>query len=180
MIMKATLNPEQKRVRNILISIASKCGMIHYTELCQKAKLNLDMSIPADRGKIGNIWGEISFYEHELGHPLLSSVVVSVNGEQGDGFFKLAEELGYGNWEKLKIGKEFEYNMMNATHDFWAAMERKVREELNVYGLTTEDITTEELEQLREEIEAKSKGMHILDGVLAFIPPYRNKKDETK
>jgi len=27
--------------------------------------------------------------------------------EQGDGFFKLAEELGFGNWKKLKNGKMF-------------------------------------------------------------------------
>ena len=78
------------------------------------------MGIPADRGKIGNILGNISSYEHELGHPLLSSIVITVNGEQGDGFFRLAEELGYGDWQKLKKGKKFEYDMMNKTHDFWA------------------------------------------------------------
>lgn len=178
--MKTILTPEEKRVREILISVASNRSIIHYTELCRKATLKLDMGIPADRGKIGNILGEISSYEHELGRPLLSSVVVSVNGEQGDGFFKLAEELGYGDWEKLKRGREFEYNMMNATHDFWAAIEREVKEELDIHGLTIEDITTEELEKLREEIEVKSKGMHILDGVLAFIPPYRNLKRKTK
>ena len=118
--MKTTLTKKKKRVREILISAASNRSIIHYTELCRKATLNLDMGIPADRGKIGNILGNISSYEHELGHPLLSSIVITVNGEQGDGFFRLAEELGYGDWQKLKKGKKFEYDMMNKTHDFWA------------------------------------------------------------
>ncbi|MCI1648783.1 MAG: hypothetical protein LKI39_00975 [Bacteroides sp.] len=118
--MEIALTPEEERVRDILISVASARNMIYYTELCRKAALKLDMGIPADRGKIGSILGNISSYEHELGHPLLSSVVVTVNGEQGDGFFKLAEGLGYGNWQKLKKGRRFEYDMMNKTHDFWA------------------------------------------------------------
>jgi len=40
--------------------------------------------------------------------------------EQGDGFFKLAEELGFGNWKKLKNGKMFEYEMINKAHNFWS------------------------------------------------------------
>lgn len=75
---------------------------------------------PADRGKIGEILGHISRYEHENGRPLISSVVVSRSMEQGDGFFKLAEELGFGNWKKLKNGKMFEYDMINKAHNFWS------------------------------------------------------------
>ena len=40
--------------------------------------------------------------------------------EQGDGFFKLAEELGYGEWQKLKKDKLFEFDMMKKTHNFWS------------------------------------------------------------
>lgn len=120
--MKISLTPEEKRVRDILISVASSCNIIHYTELCQKAALKLNMSIPADRGKIGRILGNISFYEHESGRPMLSSVVITVNGKQGDGFFKLAEELGYGEWQKLKKGQLFEFDMMKKTHDFWSKL----------------------------------------------------------
>lgn len=50
----------------------------------------------------------------------ISSVVVSRSMEQGDGFFKLAEELGFGNWKKLKNGKMFEYEMINKAHNFWS------------------------------------------------------------
>lgn len=114
------LTKEEETVRNILIRIASKKQTIYYSELCEKANLNLDMSIPADRGEIGKILGHISRYEHENERPLLSSVVVTKNMEQGDGFFKLAEELGFGDWKKLKKEKLFEYDMINKTHNFWS------------------------------------------------------------
>lgn len=118
--MGTKLTQEEERVREILISVASARDIIYYTELCWKAALKLDMNIPADRGRIGHILGNISSYEHDLGHPLLSSVVVTKNMKQGDGFFKLAEELGYGEWQRLKKDKLFEYDMMKKTHDFWA------------------------------------------------------------
>lgn len=117
--MEVMLTQEEERVRAILIGIASKRSTITYTELCHKALLKLDMSIPSHRGDIGDLLGNISTYEHHAGRPLLSSVVISVNNEQGDGFFKLAEELGYGEWKKLKREKLFEYDMMNKTHEYW-------------------------------------------------------------
>lgn len=84
--MKVMLTQEEKRIREILIDVASKRSTIKYTELCHKALLKLDMSIPSHRGKIGTLLGNISTYEHNAGRPLLSSVVVNVNYEQGDGF----------------------------------------------------------------------------------------------
>ena len=59
------LTKEEKTVRNILINVASKKQLIYYSDLCKTANLRLDMSIPADRGKIGEILGHISRYEHE-------------------------------------------------------------------------------------------------------------------
>ena len=114
------LTKEEETVRNILINVASKKQLIYYSDLCKTANLRLDMSIPADRGKIGEVLGHISRYEHENGRPLISSVVVSRRMEQGDRFFKLAEELGFGNWKKLKNGKKFEYDMINKAHNFWS------------------------------------------------------------
>lgn len=97
-----------------------KKQLIYYSDLCKTANLRLDMSIPADRGKIGEILGHISRYEHANGRPLISSVVVSRSMEQGDGFFKLAEELGFGSWKKLKNEKKFEYDMINKAYNFWS------------------------------------------------------------
>lgn len=118
--MANTLTKEEETVRQILISVACKRTIIKYSELCQKALLPLDMGIPAHRGEIGHILGNISAYEHYSGRPLLSSVVLSANNKQGDGFFKLAEELGFGDWNKLKKEEIFEYDMINKTHEYWS------------------------------------------------------------
>ena len=42
-----------------------------------------------------------------------------------------------------------------------------------VYGFSLEDLTPEELNALNEEIEAESKGMIILDGVLFHKDKYK-------
>lgn len=62
------LTKEEETVRNILINVASKKQLIYYSDLCKTANLRLDMSIPADRGKIGEVLGHISRYEHENVH----------------------------------------------------------------------------------------------------------------
>ena len=43
---------------------------------------------------IGTILGVLSRHEVEQGRPMLSSVVVNADGMPGDGFFRLAAELG--------------------------------------------------------------------------------------
>lgn len=45
-------------------------------------------------------------------------------------------------------------------------MEDKIKQILKEYGLTENQLTKEELEQLKEEIKAKEQGMCILDSVL--------------
>lgn len=52
-------------------------------------------------------------------------------------------------------------------------MEEKINKKLQEYGLTLEDLTTEELEQLKVEFEFEEKGGVILDGVLANKPRYK-------
>lgn len=109
------------QIRKFLIDIARKEKVVHYQDLCDGVGLNLKMAeSPADRAEIGRILGEISAYEHQHCRPLISSVVVSKGGfEQGDGFYKLSEELGFGNWKKLKADGIFEVEMMSKTHAFW-------------------------------------------------------------
>ena len=48
-------------------------------------------------------------------------------------------------------------------------MEEKIKKALaeDGHGLTIDDLTQEELEELKEEIIAKEKGFMILDGVLS-------------
>lgn len=108
-------------IRRYLIDKASKEQVVHYQQLCNDVGLKLNMADnPHDRLIIGGILGEISSYENENERPLLSSIVVSKSGfEQGDGFFKLAEELGFGEWRKLKGHGTFEIEMMKKTFEFW-------------------------------------------------------------
>jgi len=78
----------------------------------------LDMSNPADRNEIARILGEISTYEHEQGHPMLSAVVVLHDSNlPGTGFFTLARELGkFDGADDLA----FFAGELHRVHDHWA------------------------------------------------------------
>lgn len=52
-------------------------------------------------------------------------------------------------------------------------MDKRIKKKLEEYGFTLEDLTAEEFEQLKTEIEQEQKGYVILDGVLANKPLYR-------
>lgn len=54
-----------------------------------------------------------------------------------------------------------------------SAIDNKITEKLDEYGFSIEDLTPEELNALKKEIEAESKGMIILDGVLFHKSIYK-------
>lgn len=111
------------KVRSYLIELARKRTnqTVTYQVLCDDCKLGLDMSQPYDRKIIGRILGEISAYECNNKRPLISSLVVRKgDGYEGDGFFKLGEELGFGKWEKLRDDGIFEYQQMTETINKWS------------------------------------------------------------
>lgn len=53
-------------------------------------------------------------------------------------------------------------------------MDEKIKEKLKEYSLSIEDLTLEELEELKEEIKEEERGMTILDSVLSRVPIYRS------
>lgn len=110
------------RVRNYLIDISNKKGIVRYQDLCDACGLNLDMrNEPADRLEIGNILDEISTFEYENKRPLLSAVVIKRDGEEGDGFYKLCERLGRtSDWRKLKQDEVFTTEEIKECHKFWS------------------------------------------------------------
>lgn len=55
-------------------------------------------------------------------------------------------------------------------------MEAKIKARLDEYDLTIEDLTQEEIEQLKEEITAEENGAQFLDGVLSN-PEIRFRKE---
>lgn len=46
-------------------------------------------------------------------------------------------------------------------------MEERIKQELEEYGLTIDQLTKEELQRLTQEIELRDKGIDVLDGVLS-------------
>ncbi len=54
-------------------------------------------------------------------------------------------------------------------------LEEKIQKKLDSYGFTLDDLTSEELEKLKEEIEAEDRGEFIIDGVLFYKPVFRKK-----
>lgn len=110
-----------EKVRTHLVEIARNGKTITYQELSDKCKLGLIMrESEYAKAEISRILGQISVFEHNNGRPVISSLVIS-NGDnyQGDGFYKLSEELGFGNWKKLKADISFEIGQMNASFDLW-------------------------------------------------------------
>ncbi len=94
------------RVREYLIEVARKRTdqIVTYQKLCDDCDLKLNMSKnPDDRTIIGKILDEISTYEYENDRPLLSSLVLRLSDkDEGEGFYKLCQKLGYGEVKKLK------------------------------------------------------------------------------
>lgn len=98
-----------------LKDVSKKGRVTYYSEIAPLA--GLDMSYPADRAKIGELLGEISTFENEQGHPMLSTVVVYRQYNMpGPGFFKLARWLGIyrGDDDFLFFIRE-----LRKVHDYW-------------------------------------------------------------
>ncbi|MCQ2349868.1 MAG: hypothetical protein MJZ98_05240 [Paludibacteraceae bacterium] len=115
------LTPEQERVRDILIETARKKSVVVYSDLVKKAGLKLDMSIPYDRGQLGELLGRFSEKEVAEGRPMLSSVsVLSGSYRCGQGFFDIAKELYGRTFHNQEEKEKFESDEMNDTHEYWS------------------------------------------------------------
>ncbi len=108
-------------VREYLVELAANKKTITYQILSDNCHLGLDMSASAfDRAEIGRILGKISTYEHENGRPLISAIVITKgSGYEGDGFYKLAQELGFGPWKSLR-DNAFDVMQINECFSFWS------------------------------------------------------------
>jgi len=111
-------------VRKYLIELSRQRTnqTVTYQQLSDDCDLNLNMrDSPDDRKVIGKILGDISTFEYKNDRPLLSSLVLRAGDNyEGDGFYKLAENLGFGNWKRLKEDGIFEIEQMKNCIDFWS------------------------------------------------------------
>ncbi|NOU17251.1 MAG: hypothetical protein HOO91_06795 [Bacteroidales bacterium] len=111
----------KKDIRKKLIELARLKTPWSYSQLNDQLQLGLNFQNGYDRDLIGEWLGEISRHEFEKGRPLLSSLVIHQgrDREQGDGFYKLCEELLGTPWEQLKEDKNFEIEKMKECYAFW-------------------------------------------------------------
>lgn len=109
------------RIRSKLIELARQRTTWSYTQLNDQLELGLNFSSPADREYIGELLGEITTHEFQRDRPLLSCLITHQNGlrEQGDGFYKLCEQLFQQDWVTLKSDKEWENGLIADCFTFW-------------------------------------------------------------
>ena len=99
-----------------LIRTAQKRGTIYYGDVAKIMKLPTRGEYMSN--ETGWILGEISEWEHNEGRPLLSAVVIRKDiGMPGDGFFRLARQLGkfQGQGEQ-----DFWHNELRDVYNMWS------------------------------------------------------------
>jgi hypothetical protein len=95
----------------MVAAVQSPAGTISYGDLATRITA---IRFEADSHSLHGLLGEISEEENALGRGMLSVVVVHKSGEKrgqpGDGFFKLAQELGRDTHERLRFwAAEFDH-----------------------------------------------------------------------
>lgn len=91
----------KKAKKEALLAISSRAkrrGMITYGELIQNiSSIQFDFNDASHRYTLGVLLGELSCEEYEAGRGVITSIVVHKRGdtEPGNGFFELANQLGY-------------------------------------------------------------------------------------
>lgn len=110
-----------KEIRETLIGIARSKSTWTYSQLNNQLQLGLNFENISDRDLIGDWLGDVSVHEHAKGRPLLSALITRKdrNREQGDGFYKLCEDLFNIDWEVLKADKNWENKMIADCYTFW-------------------------------------------------------------
>lgn len=92
------LDPDERRIRELLIEVARIKGVITYQGIISSLGLNLDMANELDRKELAYMLCEICRYEYEEFRPLLSVLVVNQSGihkgEPSDAFFAFANKIG--------------------------------------------------------------------------------------
>jgi hypothetical protein len=119
------------KVRQYLINLARRRTnqTITYQKLSDECGLKLNMrDNPNDRRIIGDILDEISVFEANHGRPLLSALVIRLGDNyEGDGFYKMAERLKFGNWEQLKRDGVFEAEQIKRCIEYWSDEEKYIK-----------------------------------------------------
>ncbi len=108
-------------IRKQLVDLARSKTTWSYSQLNNQLQLNLNFDDPLDRKLIGEWLGDISLHEYARRRPLLSALIIhkGKDKEQGDGFYKLCQDIYNKNWEDLKANKNFEIEKITECFTFW-------------------------------------------------------------
>ncbi len=115
-----------RAIRSKLIELARLRTTWSYSQLNEQLQLNLNFADASERKLIGEWLGEISVYEYKKGRPLLSCLITHKDKmrEQGDGFYKLCEEVYGIPWQELKADKKWENQQIADCYEFWLDPEK--------------------------------------------------------
>jgi len=102
---------------SLMINAARHQGFATYQEIAQAVGLPTAGSFMAR--EIGELIGAVSQNEINLGRPMLSSIVVGINGKPGKGYYEWAKRLGV-----IKDGENEE--------EFWNSECKKIYEEWKI------------------------------------------------
>jgi len=105
-------------VHQRLNSIARKQSTTSYSEIAPLAQLEMDN--PHHRELMRQMLYEINRHEHGVGHPLLSAVVIYMDGNgPGRGFFTCAQELGLYKGRNDAEEEAFWVSELSRVYEFW-------------------------------------------------------------
>lgn len=111
-------------VRLYLIEAArQKDKFVFYSDIVRECGLDIDTSTEYGRRQLSDILRKISEYENaqQPSRPLLSSLAIYKDhnrNDHGDGFYKIAEQLGKGKFKTLKDNL-FGFTEASRSRNFW-------------------------------------------------------------
>lgn len=105
------------RVYAALVNAAECRGLLTYQEIAQI--MGLPLSGNHMGREVGNMIGVISEDEIAYGRPMLSAIVVGVNGKPGDGFYDWASKLGRFEGEGKEARERFWQQEREAVYETW-------------------------------------------------------------
>jgi hypothetical protein len=100
-----------------LVKCARHRGTVTYQEIAELIGFPV---VGAHMGReVGHLVGEISEDQHGMGRPMLSAIVVGVDGLPGEGFFKLATSLGKFSGHGDEEQRRFWEQERSAVYELW-------------------------------------------------------------
>lgn len=113
-----------KKVRAYLIEAARKKDVfVYYSDLVRDCKLDIDIATEFGRKQLSEILGKVSAFENEQQpqRPLLSALAIYKDknkNDHGDGFYRIAEQLGKGTFQQLK-NKLYGFSEADQCRQYW-------------------------------------------------------------